>query len=187
MVPAALMPLSYRLWPSEVTSLFSSTFWRLAIISILYITVSGKLWLHKMPSDDEVHVYQREREIPKKKLIRMLINVVVVFALCWLPVHAYQMDHSVKMGTSWPPSFIYFCCWFSQANSAINPWLYIGLNGKMKAAFTKMIGSHRTSNLNRKILWSLPREAKRTSQRAPSKIPNCKYQFGRCNKQEIVF
>ncbi|XP_020616831.1 tachykinin-like peptides receptor 86C [Orbicella faveolata] len=119
----------------------------LAVISSLYIIVAGKLWLHEMPADDEVPVHQRQQEIPKKKVIRMLIIVVVVFAVCWLPVHVYQMDKSVKRGALWPPSLIYFCYWLSQANSAINPWLYIGLNGKMKAAFTKMIRCCRGGNL----------------------------------------
>ena len=75
----------------------------------------------------------------------MLIIVVVVFAVCWLPVHVYQMHDGVSIGVSgrgamWDPYvIIYICYWFSQANSAINPWLYIGLNGKMKAAFNTMI------------------------------------------------
>ena len=118
----------------------------LAVISILYIIVAGKLWLHKMPADHEVRVHQRQQEIPKRKVIRKLIIVVVVFAVCWLPVHVYQMHISVQMGAFWPPSLIYFCYWLSQANSAINPWLYIGLTGKMKAAFTKMFGCRRNGN-----------------------------------------
>ena len=79
----------------------------------------------------------------------MLIIVVVVFAVCWLPVHVYQMDDSVKMGALWPTALIYFCYWLSLANSAINPWLYIGLNGKMKAAFTEMIRGCRTENVKK--------------------------------------
>jgi len=77
----------------------------------------------------------------------MLVIVVVVFAVCWLPLHVYQMDDGVSMvrnglelGAMWHPYIIiYICFWLSQANSAINPWLYIGLNGKMKAAFKNMI------------------------------------------------
>ena len=123
----------------------------LAIISILYIIVAGKLWFHEMPADDEARVHQRQQEIPKKKVIRMLIIVVVVFAVCWLPLHVYQMDVYVKMDASkWPPALVYFCYWFSQANSAINPWLYIGLNEKMKAAFTKMVRCCRTGNFKQK-------------------------------------
>jgi hypothetical protein len=112
----------------------------LVIISILYIIVAGKLWLHEVPVDHD----QRQQEIPKKKVIRMLIIVVVVFAVCWLPVHVYQMEVYLNMGAMWPPSLIYFCYWLGQSNSAINPWLYIGLNGKMKAAFTNMVRCRRT-------------------------------------------
>jgi len=117
----------------------------LAVISVLYTQVARKLWFHEVPVDHNVSENQREQEIPKKKVIRMLIIIVVVFALCWLPVHVYQMDEGVSMGVSglgamWDPYvIIYICYWFSQANSAINPWLYIGLNGKMKAAFKNMI------------------------------------------------
>ena len=117
----------------------------LAVISVLYTLVARKLWLHEMPADHDVSETQREHEIPKKKIIRMLIIVVVVFAVCWLPLHVYQMDEGVSKarnenGAMWDPYvIIYICYWLSQANSAINPWLYIGLNGNMKAAFKNMI------------------------------------------------
>ena len=114
----------------------------LAVISVLYTLVARKLWLHEVPVDHN----QQEPEIPKKKVIRMLIIVVVVFAVCWLPVHVYQLDDGVSIvvsgytqGTDWVPYIISICYFFGHANSAINPWLYIGLNGKMKAAFKNMI------------------------------------------------
>ena len=119
----------------------------LAVISVLYTLVARKLWLHEMPMVHNVRENQPQQEIPKKKIIRMLIIVVVAFAVCWLPLHVYQMDEGVSMvmnefqtGAMWDPYvIIYICFWFSQANSAINPWLYIGLNGKMNAAFKTMI------------------------------------------------
>ena len=117
----------------------------LAVISVLYTLVGRKLWLHEVPVDHNVRENQREQEIPKKKVIRMLIIVVVVFAVCWLPVHVYHMDEGVSMMSGDTANWghyviIYICFWFSHANSAINPWLYILLNGKMKAAFKKMFG-----------------------------------------------
>ena len=117
----------------------------LVVISVLYTLVARKLWLHKVPADHNVSEHQREQEIPKKKIIRMLIIVVVVFVLCWLPLHVYQMAKGVILRVSrneaiWDTyAIIEICYWLSQANSAINPWLYIGLNGKMKAAFRNMI------------------------------------------------
>jgi len=121
----------------------------LVIICILYIIVAAKLWLHEVPVDHVVSENQRRQEIPKKKVIRMLIIILVVFAVCWLPAHVHQIDDCVKMGAFWPPALIYFCYWLSLANSAINPWLYIGLNGKMKAAFTEMIRGCRTENVKK--------------------------------------
>lgn len=117
----------------------------LAIITVLYSIVAGKLWFHTVPLDHErsQRGNQRDQEIPKKRIIRMLIIVVVVFTVCWLPVHVFQIETAVRVANAWPPVLTYFCYWFSQANSAINPWLYIGLNGKMNAAFTKMIRSRR--------------------------------------------
>ena len=117
----------------------------LLAISVLYTLVARKLWFHEVPVDHNISREQRQQEIPKKRVIRMLIIVVVVFAVCWLPLHVYQMDDGVSTGVSgigamWDPYIIiYICYWFSQANSAINPWLYIGLNGKMKEAFKTMI------------------------------------------------
>ena len=116
-----------------------------AVISVLYTLVARKLWLHEVPVDHNVSESQREQEIPKKKVIRMLIIVVVVFVVCWLPMHMYQMVVSVSIVVSTRVPYwghyviIYISYWLSQANSAINPWLYIGLNGKMKAAFKNMI------------------------------------------------
>nr|XP_058963107.1 5-hydroxytryptamine receptor 1B-like [Pocillopora verrucosa] len=60
---------------------------------------------------------------------------------CWLPMQVLQMDYVVTARIKWHPAAIYFASWLSQANSAINPWLYILLNGKMNGAFRRMIGS----------------------------------------------
>ena len=119
------------------------------VISVLYTLVARKLWLHEVPVDHNLRENQREQEIPKKKVIRMLIIVVVVFVVCWLPMHVYRMHESVSLslgglGAIWDPYIlIYISYWLSQANSSINPWLYIGLNGKMKAAFKNMIRCRR--------------------------------------------
>ena len=122
-----------------------SFFLPLAVISVLYTLVARKLWIHEVPLDHNVSEGQREQEIPKKQVIRMLIIVVMVFAVCWLPVHVYQMHDGVSIGVSgrramWETYvIIYIFFWLSQANSAINPWWYIGLNRKTTAAFKNLI------------------------------------------------
>ena len=68
----------------------------LAIISALYITVARKLWFHEIPGQDETALSQPGEQIPKKRVVRMLIIVVVVFAVCWLPLQVFQMDFAVR-------------------------------------------------------------------------------------------
>ena len=143
----------------------------LAVISVLYTLVARKLWLHEVPVDHN----QQEPEIPKKKVIRMLIIVVVVFAVCWFPVHVHQMDEGVSIvvsgftrGAVWDPVIKYICYWFSHANSAINPWLYIFLNGKMKAAFNTMIQcNHEEIPARGQLTLTTMRSSRQLAQRAP--------------------
>ncbi|KAL9960149.1 hypothetical protein ACROYT_G033560 [Oculina patagonica] len=162
MVLMSVVPFAYKVIKGKCFFVISPLpFWTyillinyllpLAIIAVLYSIVAGKLWLHQVPFDHEgSQRNQREQEIPKKKIVRMLVIVVVVFAVCWLPVHVFQMEWAVRMAVTWPPPLIYFCYWFSQANSAINPWLYIALNGKMNAAFTKMIRYQRSEYIQQR-------------------------------------
>ena len=87
----------------------------LAVISVLYTLVARKLWIHEMPMDYDTSKNQRGQEIPKKKVIRMLIIIVVAFAVCWLPVHVYHLDKSLSTnGALWDPYvFVYICYWLS--------------------------------------------------------------------------
>ena len=122
----------------------------LAIISALYITVARKLWFREIPGQNETALSQPGEQIPKKRAVRTLIIVVVVFAVCWLPLQVFQMDLAVRnMVLEWHPILIYFAYWLSHANSAINPWLYIGLNGKMNAAFSRLIRRRQEENVRR--------------------------------------
>ena len=103
----------------------------LIIMSVLYSAIIHKLWSYKEPSTEAGRNGQGEQQ-KKKQLVRMLVIVVAVFALCWLPVNVYQLENAIKGDTSFPKSVIYICFLLSQGNSAINPWLYIGLNRKFR-------------------------------------------------------
>ena len=95
----------------------------LAIISYLYIKITRKLWFHEIPGQHKISRNMADDQIPKKKVLRTLIIVVLVFAVCWLPMQVLQMDYVVTARIKWHPAAIYFASWLSQANSAINPWL----------------------------------------------------------------
>ena len=86
----------------------------LAIISTLYTTVARKLWIHEIPGQYETALSQPGEQIPKKRVVRMLVIVVIVFAVCWLPLQVFQMDLGVRgMVSEWDPILIYFAYWLS--------------------------------------------------------------------------
>ena len=116
----------------------------LVIIATLYILIGRRLWSRVIPGASTVS-QKRQNESSKRKVLRMLIIVVVVFALCWLPSHIVHL-----MGYFFTPTYVallsheylessfYF---LSHANSAINPCLYIFLNQRFNHEFKNVVRS----------------------------------------------
>ena len=107
------------------------------IISILYTITARKLWFHEVPGDDEQN--RQQQQMTKRKVVRMLIIVFSVFALCWLPGQVFQLYLAVTEWSKDLPIVQVACYWFGYNNSAINPWLFICMNSKMHSAFSSMI------------------------------------------------
>ena len=111
----------------------------LSTMSILYSITARKLWFHAVPGKETLPNHQQP-QIPKKRAVCMLIIIVTVFALCWLPGQVYQLFVGVTGSQDKLPTFVmYLCYWLGHANSAINPWLYIGLSGKINSAASRIM------------------------------------------------
>ena len=120
----------------------------LSVTSILYAKTARSLWFHNAPGN--ILIQNREQqEIAKRRVVRMVIIVFTVFALCWLPGQVYHLFVAV---TVWkenlPPVVMNVCFWFGHTNSAINPWLYVGLSSKINTAFTRMVSKFSQANRN---------------------------------------
>lgn len=139
---------NYRAKQFEVArAYFMTTFVVLYLIPLsaiagLYIPIGRRLWSREIPGVTTAH-QKRRNESSKRKVLRMLIIVVVTFALCWLPTHIMHL-----MGYFFPETFkallavghmetsFYF---LSHANSAINPCLYIFLNQRFNQEFKNIL------------------------------------------------
>ena len=144
----AMCEYNFRILPGDVPQAIRGIFIYLFIVnyliplsatSILYAKTAHTLWFRQVPG----HRYsqsQRQQEITKRRVVRMLIIVVTAFALCWLPGQVYQLIRAV---TAWANNFpalvMIFCYWLGHANSAFNPWLYILLSKRLNTALTRMV------------------------------------------------
>ncbi|XP_052748720.1 tachykinin-like peptides receptor 86C isoform X2 [Galleria mellonella] len=74
----------------------------------------------------------------KRKVVRMFVLVVMVFALCWLPYHAFFVlayhHHSLTSGPLAQHMYLAFY-WLAMANSMFNPLIYYWMSNKFRIYF----------------------------------------------------
>ncbi|KAJ7379077.1 hypothetical protein OS493_018874 [Desmophyllum pertusum] len=61
-----------------------------------------------------------------QRVVRMIVAIVVIFAVCWLPVHVNHLLRSFDVETycKLPAFLILSFFWLAHANCAINPWVW---------------------------------------------------------------
>lgn len=85
---------------------------------------------------------QCERMKRKQRVIKMLVCIVIVFAICWLPVNCIQFitffnPYVVRCPQSIPDWSIFLAFLLQYANSAINPLLYFGFSHTYRNGFKR--------------------------------------------------
>ncbi|KAL4231569.1 neuropeptide Y receptor [Mactra antiquata] len=107
----------------------------LAIIGVTYGRIVRKLWIR-------THVgavtenQQASQQRTKRKSIKMLIFVVIVFALCWMPLNLYQVlaDFHPNVEVFHYNSTTFFIChWIAISSTCYNPFVYCWLNESFRA------------------------------------------------------
>lgn len=103
---------------------------------VLYSMIICLLW-KKRTIGEEIDEYNRRLHKQKKGVIIKLVTIVVIFALCWLPVHINHLmaafNYQVfKCLPVWVTMLFY---WLAHANCAINPFLYLMLTKNSRALF----------------------------------------------------
>ena len=115
----------------------------LLIICVFYSCVVYKVWIRPVPmacrSNRAVELDAR------KNVLKMLIIVVVVFTLCWLPLHIafflyFFQVHEYLCGIPQGGFSIGSVGLFlSHATSAINPCLYVAFNKDIRKGFRNIL------------------------------------------------
>ncbi|KAM9221489.1 G-protein coupled receptor 83 isoform 2-T2 [Dugong dugon] len=109
----------------------------LLIISVAYARVAKKLWLCNTIGDVTTEQYLALRR-KKKKTIKMLMLVVVLFALCWFPLNCYVLLLSSKVIRT--NNAIYFAFhWFAMSSTCYNPFIYCWLNENFRVELKALL------------------------------------------------
>ncbi|VDN10917.1 unnamed protein product [Dibothriocephalus latus] len=112
----------------------------LLILFATYIPITIKLWAHR--GLGEVTHGQRENVKSKRKVVKMLIAVMLIFAICWLPYQLFFLILRAPIDHEHPslPSIFIFCYVLAMSNSMYNPIIYCTMNRRFKNGFLNAIG-----------------------------------------------
>ena len=110
----------------------------LVILAVIYTLIARKLWQRKIPGNvSKTRFRSSERE--KRRIVKALVLIVVVFAICWFPAHVmhYLVYYRIETYRKIPQEVELFCFWFAHANSIINPCLYTLISPSYRKRFLR--------------------------------------------------
>ena len=114
----------------------------LSITIVIYFLICRKMWLRKIPGN-VTDSNRAAAEKSKRKIVRLLVVIVIIFAFCWFPIYVNQyfwfFRPDLYAKGMLPLEVEFFNNWLAHANSAINPCVYILLNAKFRKELLKML------------------------------------------------
>ncbi|XP_072037707.1 substance-K receptor-like [Amphiura filiformis] len=130
--------------PYEVLNISITYVLPLSILCFTYSVVARKLWGRSLPGNADHHRDMSQARA-KRKIIKMLMTIVVMFALCWLPLYLYLVFGMVLPEVIFIDNqevflTFYFCAlWLAMSNSFINPIVYGFLNDGFRADVRRLL------------------------------------------------
>ncbi|KAH8866245.1 Tachykinin-like peptides receptor 99D [Schistosoma japonicum] len=123
-------------WSSEWSEAYDYTLFilmyvlPLIILAATYIPISINLWFHR--GLGEVTRAQAQNVRSKRRAVKMLCAVMLIFAICWLPYQLFfiilQLTPTIKSNHRLPVVFI--CCYWLAMSNSINREIQLSLNNK---------------------------------------------------------
>lgn len=123
-----------------ITILTLQYFLPLLILIFTYGSIIVVMWVKKTPGEAESTRDHRMKE-SKKKIIKMMVTVVVIYAICWLPLHIINIAGDLNPGMyDLPHMNIVWALfhWLAMSNSMYNPIIYCWMNSKFRMGFKRV-------------------------------------------------
>ncbi|XP_063218369.1 tachykinin-like peptides receptor 99D, partial [Bacillus rossius redtenbacheri] len=105
-------------------------------MTFTYARVGLELWGSQ--SIGECTQRQLENIKAKRRVVKMMIVVVVIFAVCWLPFHMYFIITSVIpeiINANYIQEVYLGIYWLAMSNSMYNPIIYFWMNARFRRGF----------------------------------------------------
>ncbi|XP_049806834.1 tachykinin-like peptides receptor 86C [Schistocerca nitens] len=111
-------------------------------MAVCYGLMGRQLWGDRAIGENTER--QQEAIRSKRKVVRMLVLVVAIFASCWLPYHLYFVYayHDPALATSSYVQNLYLgFYWLAMANAMVNPAIYYWMNNRFRLYFQRVLCS----------------------------------------------
>ncbi|XP_055643026.1 tachykinin-like peptides receptor 99D isoform X2 [Toxorhynchites rutilus septentrionalis] len=123
----------------NVLFMFLTYFLPIGSMSFTYARVGVELWGSK--SIGECTQRQLENIKSKRRIVKMMIVVVAIFAVCWLPFQIYFIVTSYYPDLTSEPYIqeVYLAIyWLAMSNSMYNPIIYCWMNSRFRRGFKQV-------------------------------------------------
>ncbi|GCB77061.1 hypothetical protein scyTo_0017541 [Scyliorhinus torazame] len=111
----------------------------LIVMGYAYTVVGTTLWASEIPGDSSDRY--REQMTAKRKVVKMMIVVVVTFAVCWFPYHIYfllHLFHPEIYQQRYIQQVYLAIIWLAMSSTMYNPIIYCCLNDRFRAGFRRV-------------------------------------------------
>ncbi|KAG9333505.1 hypothetical protein JZ751_011480 [Albula glossodonta] len=108
----------------------------LLVMMVTYSIIGQTLWGSEIPGEASEHYQNQIRA--KRKVVKMMIAVVVTFALCWLPFHLYFILGSFNehiYSQKYIQQVYLAIFWLAMSSTMYNPLIYYCLNQRFRSGF----------------------------------------------------
>eukprot|EP00064_Thunnus_orientalis_P004859 superscaffoldBa00000459_g4872 len=108
----------------------------LLVMLVTYSLVGRTLWGGHIPGEASDHYHSQITA--KRKVVKMMVVVVVTFALCWLPYHIYFILGSFNRDIykqHYIQQVYLAIFWLAMSSTMYNPIIYCCLNQRFRSGF----------------------------------------------------
>ena len=106
----------------------------LVLMTVLYSIIVLKLKSQKTPGEHSINAAQ-QREKRERNILKLVIAIVLSFAVCWVPITILAVIGKVSYGTT---NYYAIALIVARANCAINPCICLSFSRNYRQAFKSL-------------------------------------------------